>query len=87
MPGPEHWKTIGVLKRSPTSEREVKLDKDLEAYKRLRHDGLQPRSVDGSAKLETTVESHMDIDYGDRLSQERIRENKNLIADIEAEMR
>lgn len=83
----EKWASIGVLKRSPTTDREVKLDKDLEAYKRLRHDGLQPRSVDGSAKLETTVESHMDIDYGDCLSQERIRENKNLIADIEAEMR
>lgn len=82
-----HYKTIGVLKRTSTSVREAKLDKDMEAYYRLRHSGLQPRTIDGSAKLESHVDSAADIDYGDRLTKEQIRTHRNLIADIEAEMR
>lgn len=35
-----------------TTRREVKLDKDLGAYKRLRHDGLQPTSTTGAYAVE-----------------------------------
>lgn len=87
MAEPRDWKSIGVMRKSSTSVREARLDKDLEAYYRLRHDGLQPRKIDGSAKLEVTVDSPMDIDYGDRLTKEQIRKNRQLIGDIEAEMR
>jgi hypothetical protein len=44
--------------------KEKVLDKDLGAYKRLRDNGLQPRSVDGSADVERHVTSQFDIDLG-----------------------
>ena len=34
------------------SERAKRWDKDMPAYKRLRQQGFQPRSIDGSAEVE-----------------------------------
>lgn len=45
-------------------QREKDLRKDLDAYKRLRQDGLHPKGIDGSHKLEAHVESQFDIDLG-----------------------
>jgi hypothetical protein len=36
-------------------EREREMSKDNDAYRRLRRDGVQPKRVDGSAKLEATM--------------------------------
>jgi hypothetical protein len=37
-------------------------DKDMPAYKRLRQQGLQPRSVDGSARLESTAKTEAQVE-------------------------
>lgn len=37
-------------------------NKDLPAYKRLRQEGLQPRSVDGAAALESTARSAAEVE-------------------------
>jgi hypothetical protein len=37
---------------SSMNGKEKQLDKDLDAYKRIRHSGGQPEKIDGSAKLE-----------------------------------
>jgi len=36
--------------------KEKRLDKDLDAYKRIRDTGGQPHMIDGSARLEKTVD-------------------------------
>lgn len=41
-----------------------KLEADRAAYKRLRHDGLQPRGINDSAHDEKVVESQFDFDLG-----------------------
>jgi hypothetical protein len=46
--------------RKPTEHgtiaKERVLDKDLDAYKRIRRSGGQPNKIDGSARLEATVD-------------------------------
>lgn len=37
---------------------------DLDAYKRLRHDGLQPQRIDGSSEVEKRVDSQFELDLG-----------------------
>jgi hypothetical protein len=36
--------------------KERRLDKDLDAYKRIRQSGGQPTQIDGSARLEKTAD-------------------------------
>ena len=54
--------------RRPEPVRIEKKDKalsaDLDAYKRLRRDGLQPTGIDGSAEAEKRVNSQWDFDLG-----------------------
>jgi len=50
----EHYRSLTFVDHGQGSyhDRDRQLRKDLDAYKRLRKDGLQPAHVDGSAKLE-----------------------------------
>jgi hypothetical protein len=54
--------------RNPNAARaavkDPQLDKDREAYRRLRRNGEQPRHVEGSAKLEATSESSAEVTTG-----------------------
>jgi hypothetical protein len=43
-----------------TEARERGLRKDLDAYKRLRQDGLQPQTYDGAADLERTATTRLE---------------------------
>lgn len=47
-----------------TNAKEVKLDKDLDAYKRLRQDGLQPKAIDGSAQAESKANYGWQVETG-----------------------
>lgn len=49
---------------TPTDIREKALSADLDAYKRLRRNGLQPPHIDGSAEAEKRVGSQWDFDLG-----------------------
>ena len=40
------------------------LEKDLDAYKRLRDEGLQPHNIDGSAKVEQLADSKFQVETG-----------------------
>lgn len=40
------------------------LDKDRAAYKALRHQGYQPRTVDGAAELAARAEDRFDVERG-----------------------
>lgn len=58
-------RTIGVKKVSGTTdERERRLDADLDAYQRLRREGLQPPTNDGCARLEAEAVSRVEIEMG-----------------------
>jgi hypothetical protein len=38
--------------------------KDMPAYKRLRKEGLQPKSIDGAAEVEKKAESRFQVETG-----------------------
>ena len=46
----------------------TRMHADVAAYKRLRKDGLQPKTVKGSAKLEKTAGSKWEIETGMKLN-------------------
>ena len=57
--------TRGRTARSAVIEAKDRvLDKDLDAYKRLRKDGLQPRKIDGSAEVEKRAEEKWQVETG-----------------------
>jgi hypothetical protein len=58
-------RTLSVKKASrAVDERERQLDADLDAYQRLRREGLQPPSNDGCAQLEAEAVSRVEIEMG-----------------------
>jgi hypothetical protein len=47
-----------------TIAKERLLDRDLDAYKRLRGDGVQPRQIDGSARVEARADERHQVETG-----------------------
>jgi len=45
----------------------IKMHKDVAAYKRLRKDGVQPKSVKGAAELESRAASKWEVETGQNL--------------------
>lgn len=54
------------------NEKESGWDVDLPAYKRLRKQGLQPKSIDGCAQLEKHAETKHELEMGHLFPKERI---------------
>lgn len=50
--------------RSPQSTMEDRWQRDMPAYQRLRHNGLQPPKIDGCYQLEQRAHSQMEIEMG-----------------------
>lgn len=46
------------------NQKDKTLEKDLDAYKRLRQEGLQPQAIDGSARAEQRAEYKWQIESG-----------------------
>src|SRR5689334_12179498 len=65
-----------------TNVREKQLHHDRDAYARLRKDGLQPSSVDGSARLESDVKDQIEIDYKVPLKEKDIPRFKEIQAQV-----
>jgi hypothetical protein len=55
--------SVAKARRKPDAKDRA-LAKDLEAYRRLRHEGLQPPSVDGAARLERQAVTKLEIETG-----------------------
>lgn len=47
--------------------REKRWAKDMPAYKRLRQQGIQPKTIDGAARLEAEAETRFEIESGQLL--------------------
>ncbi len=57
--------SIGIAKyRKEADRRDKALAKDMDAYKRLRKQGMQPPRVDGCAKLESEAISPLEVQTG-----------------------
>ena len=59
-------------------------DRDMPAYKRLRREGLQPRSIDGSRELEAKANDRLEVENGLLMSKPeipaRMREAREAVA-------
>lgn len=79
-----HYRSI-TISASATPTRKVEVaridakerqwDRDMPAYKRLRKEGLQPKSIDGSAKFEQRAETAGEVESGTLLNK---RQRKQL---------
>lgn len=64
------------------AQTENRWDKDMAAYRRLRKDGLQPKGIDGAAKIEGNAELRHEVESG-QLLQTRVQRTqvKELLGD------
>jgi len=52
-------------------DREARFDKDGPAYRRLRHDGMQPKSIERCARIEQGAETKLEVEMGKKIPKER----------------
>lgn len=75
-------KKLGVAAKTV---KESRLSRDMDAYQRLRRQGLQPRMVDGSTELEG-AQSQFEVSYGklfpSKSEQAKIREGMDRSAEM-----
>lgn len=81
-------KTIQFNGKGPTAPTlvEKRWDQDRPAYLRLRADGLQPRSIKGSADLEKRANSQMEVELGhifDKKTLPKVEESMAIARDME----
>lgn len=50
----------------------VRQEKDVNAYRRLRKNGLQPKGVKGAAEVEQFAQSRFEVESGHRLSSAKV---------------
>lgn len=76
-------KTIRLSRgMTETSRKDRRWEKDMDAYSRLRQDGVQPRQIDGSAELEQKARDKVEIDYGLASTDRGLKQAKQLVADM-----
>ena len=83
-------KRAGVL---VTDKKDAALSDDLDAYKRMRNRGMQPKQIDGASTIENTVSDNFDIEYGKfygraktrKEARERIRSGLDEASQVAAE--
>jgi hypothetical protein len=73
----EKWRSIGVMRRTDAAGREPALAKDRDAYRRLRHNGLQPATIAGSATLEATADHRHEVEMGHAFPAERFPDRRD----------
>lgn len=54
----------GGARAATINQKDKQLEKDLDAYKRLRMEGLQPKAIDGSSIAEKRAEHAWQIETG-----------------------
>lgn len=74
-----HYRSI-VIAGAPSSQtvQTRQADADMDAYRRLRQDGLQPKSITGSAALEKAADVPFEIESG------RLTRNRKLAGQVQA---
>lgn len=54
----------GGARAQVINQKDKVLEKDLDAYKRLRNEGLQPKAIDGSAEVEKRANYKWQVETG-----------------------
>lgn len=54
----------GSARSASIAEKDRVLDKDLDAYKRLRQNGVQPGKIDGAANVEARAQETWQVESG-----------------------
>lgn len=62
--------------------REKRWSKDREAYRRMRRDGVQPRSVNGAAHIERYAETRHEVEMGQIMPKRWVREGVKLAEEV-----
>ena len=72
MVAPKDYGTIGIITKGTLSKKqaEQQFSMDMGAYKRIRKQGLQPRTIDGSAELEKRANNRLEVEMGQLFSKE-----------------
>lgn len=65
-----------------TKRRDTQLALDRDAYKRMRQDGVQPPSVDGSASLEQRALDPVEIDFKIPIPKKDLAQVKEIVAEM-----
>lgn len=79
----EHFRSLQFTGIVPcaTSQMEKRWEKDMPAYKRLRDDGMQPKNIDGSAKIESGAETKQEVQAGVILNKRQRQQMRSVIDD------
>jgi hypothetical protein len=72
----------GMAEVRSINEREDRLARDLDAYKRIRRQGIQPKGIDGCAELEATVNTRTEVEMGRRLPKHAAWVGSNIASDM-----
>lgn len=88
----EHWLSVGIApSATPTRSGAAQINatedqwsKDMDAYKSMRRQGLQPRGIDGADHLAAIATDPLEIEMGRKLpgSAKEIREGIQRAQDI-----
>lgn len=82
----EKWLSVGVIKKVPRLHTDEKWSPDMDAYARLRANGLQPKGIDGSAALEKHADTQMEVEMGHLFKDKRERKQAERGMEIAADM-
>lgn len=70
----EHYRSLALSGVDrPERAKQRQSDADMDSYKRLRGNGVQPRSISGSAALERGAESTFEVEKGHLIKNARLR--------------
>ena len=72
---------FGRVEPTAQSQMERQWDRDLPAYKRLRDQGLQPRTTQGAAELEQRAASQLEVNMGKLIDPALLRKHGGQIAE------
>ncbi len=72
-----------ATRKHPTQVREDRLSDDLDAYARLRKNGVQPQGIDGAADIEKKATERFEIEMGmTAQSKKGLAQAKSLVKDL-----
>ena len=86
------WSSVTVApsampSRSPEAVRinakEKRWERDMPAYSRMRKNGVQPKAIDGSARIEQMAETKMEVESGHLLPT---KAQRGMASDVLAEL-
>lgn len=83
----EKWLSVGVIKKVQKVHTDEKWAPDMDAYARLRSNGLQPKGIDGSATLEKHAETQLEVEMGHLFKNKKERKQAELGMEIASDMR